>query len=41
MPQFSRLSNRSIIVLGLLLCIVGAVVVAWLLGLFDRAGALS
>ena len=41
MPQISRLSNRSIILLGLLLCIGGAVVVAWLLGLFERAGVLS
>jgi hypothetical protein len=40
MRPLSRLSNRSIIGLGLLLCIVGAVVVAYLLGLFDRVGLL-
>ena len=39
MPRAS-LSNRSIIGLGLLLCIVAAVLLAWLLGLFERAGAL-
>ncbi len=33
--------NRAIIVAGLLLCVVGAVVVAYLLGLLDRVGLLS
>jgi len=34
-------SNRAIIGLGLLLCVVGAIVAAWLLGLLDRIGLLS
>jgi hypothetical protein len=34
-------SNRAIIGLGLLLCVVGAIVAAWLLGLLDRIGVLS
>ena len=33
--------NRAILVAGLLLCITGAVVVAYLLGLLDRIGLLS
>ncbi len=33
--------NRTIIVAGLALCIVGAVVVAYLLGWLDRIGLLS
>ena len=33
--------NRAIIVAGLLLCVVGAVAVAYLLGLLDRIGLLS
>ena len=33
--------NRAIIVAGLVLCIVGAVVVAYLLGWLDRIGLLS
>ena len=33
--------NRTIIVAGLVLCIVGAVVVAYLLGWLDRIGLLS
>ena len=33
--------NRAIIAAGLLLCIVGAVVLAYLLGLLDRIGLLS
>ncbi len=33
--------NRAIIVAGLLLCIAGAVAVAYLLGLLDRVGLLS
>lgn len=33
--------NRAIIGLGLLLCVVGAIVVAYLLGWLDRIGALS
>jgi hypothetical protein len=33
--------NRAIIVAGLLLCIAGAVVAAYLLGLLDRIGLLS
>lgn len=33
--------NRAIIVAGLLLCIAGAVVVAYLLGWLDRIGLLS
>jgi hypothetical protein len=36
----TRFSNRAIIGIGLLLCIVAAVALAWLLGLFDRAGVL-
>jgi hypothetical protein len=32
--------NRTIIVLGLVLCVVGAVAVAYLLGALDRSGAL-
>jgi hypothetical protein len=34
-------SNRAIIGLGVLLCIVGAIMAAWLLGLLDRIGLLS
>jgi hypothetical protein len=34
-------SNRTIIAFGLLLCIAGAVGVAYLLGLLDRTGLLS
>ena len=41
MPRFARYSNRSIIGLGLLLCILGAVVVAYLLGAFEQLGLLS
>jgi hypothetical protein len=37
----SRFSNRAIIGTGLLLCIVGAVVVAYLLGMLGRVGLLS
>ncbi len=33
-------SNRAMIGLGLLLCVVGAVAVAFLLGLLDRNGLL-
>jgi hypothetical protein len=33
--------NRTIIILGLVLCIVAAVVAAWMLGWLDRSGALS
>jgi capsular polysaccharide biosynthesis protein len=33
--------NRAIILVGLALCVVGAVVVAYLLGLLDRIGLLS
>ena len=33
--------NRGIIVAGLLLCVGGAVLVAYLLGLLDRVGLLS
>jgi ferric-dicitrate binding protein FerR (iron transport regulator) len=33
--------NRAIIVAGLLLCIAGAVAVAYLLGWLDRIGLLS
>ena len=33
--------NRTIMVAGLLLCITGAVVVAYLLGWLDRIGLLS
>ena len=33
--------NRVIIVAGLLLCVGGAVLVAYLLGLLDRVGLLS
>jgi hypothetical protein len=32
--------NRAIIGLGVLLCVVGAVVAAYLLGLLDRTGLL-
>lgn len=35
-----RFSNRAIIGTGLLLCILAAVILAWLLGVFDRTGAL-
>jgi hypothetical protein len=42
MRLFSRFaSNRTIIVLGLLLCIAMAVGIAYLLGLLDRFGLLS
>jgi hypothetical protein len=34
-------SNRGILALGLLLCVVAAVVAAWLLGLLDKVGMLS
>jgi len=37
MPNPSRMSNRSIIWFGLVLCIAAAVVAAWLLGMFGRA----
>jgi uncharacterized protein involved in exopolysaccharide biosynthesis len=33
--------NRTIIILGLVLCIVAAVVAAYVLGWLDRSGALS
>ena len=33
--------NRTIIVAGLLLCIIAAVVAAYLLGVLDRIGLLS
>jgi hypothetical protein len=33
--------NRTIIILGLALCIIAAVLAAYLLGWLDRAGALS
>ena len=36
-----RLSNRSIIGFGLLLCVAGAVLLAYLLGALGRFGALS
>ena len=41
MRHLPRPSNRVIIGSGLLLCIVGAVVLAYLLGLLDRIGLLS
>jgi hypothetical protein len=34
-------SNRGIIGLGVLICIIGAIIAAWLLGLLDRIGLLS
>lgn len=37
----SRFSNRSIIHFGVLLCIALAILLAWLLGLLDRLGALG
>ena len=39
-PESPR-RNRTIIVAGLLLCVVGAVVMAYLLGFLDRLGLLS
>ncbi len=33
--------NRGIIIAGLMLCVVGAVTAAYLLGLLDRIGLLS
>ncbi len=36
-----RVSNRAIILTGLLLCILVAVVLAWLLGAFEPAAAPS
>jgi hypothetical protein len=33
--------NRTIIVLGVLLCIVAAIAAAYLLGFLDRTGSLS
>jgi len=33
--------NRTIIVAGLVLCVVGAIVLAYLLGFLDRVGLLS
>ena len=36
-----RFSNRAIIVTGLLVCIVGAVVIAYLLRMLGRIGLLS
>jgi hypothetical protein len=41
MARTARLSNRNILIFGLLLCILGAVVVAWLLGALDLAGLLG
>ena len=37
----SRFSNRAIIVTGLLVCILGAVVIAYFLGMLGRIGLLS
>lgn len=37
----SRFSNRRILGIGLVLCIVGAIVAAYLLGMFHQAGLLS
>jgi hypothetical protein len=37
----SRFSNRAIIGAGLLLCIVGAVVIAYVLGMLGQIGLLS
>ncbi len=39
MPQPSRFSNRGILGFGLLLCIAGAVLAAYLFGLLDWFGA--
>jgi hypothetical protein len=36
-----RFSNRAIIGTGLLLCIVGAVIIAYVLGMLGRIGLLS
>jgi hypothetical protein len=36
-----QLSNRAIIGFGLLVCIVGAVALAYFLGMLDRVGLLS
>lgn len=41
MRHLPRLSNRTIIGFGLLLCIAVAVVLAYLLGMLDRIGLLS
>jgi hypothetical protein len=42
MRPLSRLSsNRTIIHIGILICVVGAVVVAILLGVLDRLGLTS
>ena len=35
-----RFSNRAIIGTGLLICIVGAIVIAYLLGMLGRIGVL-
>ena len=40
-PAAAPRSNRGILLLGLLLCIAGAVAAAWLLGLLDRAAGLA
>jgi len=37
----ARFSNRAIIVIGLLVCVVGALVAAYVLGLLGRTGMLS
>jgi len=37
----SRFSNRAIIGAGLLLCIVGAVLIAYVLGMLGQVGLLS
>ena len=39
-PTTTPRRNRGIIVAGLLLCVVGAVVAAYLLGVLDRTGLL-
>ncbi|HYZ33902.1 MAG TPA: hypothetical protein VE684_16655 [Crenalkalicoccus sp.] len=41
MRPLRRLSNRSIIGFGLLLCVAGAILLAYLLGALDRFGTLS
>jgi len=38
LPPAQRLSNRAIIGLGLALCILAALVLAWFFGLLDRSG---
>jgi hypothetical protein len=39
--QAAPRSNRRILTLGVLFCVIAAIVAAWLLGLLDKVGLLS